>query len=529
MLPRPETQDRMNEQGAEAPSVISKTSPVDGVPLGEFSIGTADDVHAAVTRARAAFSSWSATPLRARIRQIERIKDIVADRGEEFARRISADTGKPYVDSLLTELMSIPLFIDYYARTAPRVLRTRRVRTPLMFFPKSSYIQHFPMGVIGIISPWNFPFQLTMVPAISALLAGNTVVIKPSEVTPLTAEVMREIFHAAKLPHGVVEIIQGDGSTGAALCTEDIDKIFFTGSVATGRKVMAAAAQKPIPVELELGGKDAMIVCHDANLERAARGAVWGGLINAGQMCTSVERILVVESVHDEFVRLLEREVDRVKVGGPDENADMGPLTFRKQLDTIEAHVKDAVRRGASLLRGGTRLERPGQFYAPTIVTGVTEDMEIYVEETFGPVLPVMSVRDESEAIRLANDHQYGLTGSVWTSDKKRGLSLAKRMHCGQVNVNDVVISVGNFALPFGGIKASGFGRYHGPEGLLSFAHQKAIMMGGDTEDSEPFWFPYAKKYPDMRDTFTALLRGNLPAALAAKNRLAKLTKETDS
>jgi acyl-CoA reductase-like NAD-dependent aldehyde dehydrogenase len=398
-----------------------------------------------------------------------------------------------------------------------------------MFFPKSSYIQHFPMGVIGIISPWNFPFQLTMVPAISALLAGNTVVIKPSEVTPITGEIMRELFAAAKLPHGVVELIQGDGETGAALSRADIDKIFFTGSVATGRKVMAAAAVKPIPVELELGGKDAMIVCHDANLRRAAKGAVWGGLINAGQMCTSVERILVVDTVHDEFVELLQQEVDRVKVGGPEENADMGPLTFANQLSTIEAHVKDAVHRGAALLRGGKRLDRPGQFYAPTIMTDVTPEMDIYAEETFGPVLPVMRVRDENDAIRLANDHQYGLTGSVWTGDKKRGLSLAKRMHCGQVNVNDVVISVGNFALPFGGIKASGFGRYHGPEGLLSFTHQKAIMMGGDSEDTEPFWFPYAKKYPDMRDTFRALLRGNLPAALAAKSRLSKLTKEEDS
>ena len=519
----------MTSSRSTEPRTISKTSPVTGEELGEFPITTPDEVLAAVERARSAFPAWSSTPVRARIRLIERIKEVVEQRGEEFARRISEDTGKPYVDSLLTELMSVPLFIDYYARTARRVLRTKRVPTPLLFFPKSSYIQHFPMGVIAVISPWNFPFQLTMVPAISALLAGNTVVIKPSEVTPITGEIMREIFAAAKLPHGVVELIQGDGETGAALTRADVDKIFFTGSVATGRKVMAAAAEKPIPVELELGGKDAMIVCHDANLKRAAKGAVWGGLINAGQMCTSVERILVVDAVHDEFLDLLQKEVDRVKVGGPQENADMGPLTFPNQLGTIEAHVKDAVQRGAALLRGGKRLERPGQFFAPTIVADVTPDMEIYAEETFGPVLPVMRVRDENEAVRLANDHQYGLTGSVWTSDKKRGLSLAKRMHCGQVNVNDVVISVGNFALPFGGIKASGFGRYHGPEGLLSFTHQKAIMLGGDGEDSEPFWFPYAKKYPDMRDTFKALLRGNLPAALAAKTRLSKLTRESDS
>jgi acyl-CoA reductase-like NAD-dependent aldehyde dehydrogenase len=353
-----------------------------------------------------------------------------------------------------------------------------------------------------------------MVPAISALLAGNTVVLKPSEVTPITGELIAELMARVGLPEGVFQVIQGDGTTGAALSKADIDKLFFTGSVATGKKVMKAAAAKPIPVELELGGKDAMIVCEDANLERAARGAIWGGLINCGQMCTSVERIFVRAEIYDRFIALLEREVDKVKVGGPDADADMGPLTFDKQMETVEAHVNGAVEDGADLRRGGHRIEGKGQFYAPALITDVTPDMEIYKEETFGPVLPVIKVRSDDEAIRLANDHQYGLTGSVWTQDRERGLRIASAMECGQVMVNDVVISVGNPVLPFGGVKSSGFGRYHGPEGLLSFVHQKAIMADRGLLNSEPLWFPYAGKYEHVTKVFEGLLNNNMVKAV---------------
>ncbi|MCC6874141.1 MAG: aldehyde dehydrogenase family protein [Sandaracinaceae bacterium] len=506
------------------PRTIEKRSPVTGEVLGTFPIRTKQDVDAAVARARAAFPAWRDTPLKDRLRMLARIKDVVRTHGEEYARRISDDTGKPLVDSLLTELMSIPLFVDHYRKAAPKILGRKKVPTSILFPGKKSYVEHFPMGVIAVISPWNFPFQLSMIPTISALIAGNTVVLKPSEVTPITGDIVDEVFRRIGLPRGVVEVVQGDGSTGAALTEADVDKIFFTGSVATGRRGMAAAAKKPIPVELELGGKDAMIVLADANLERAARAAAWGALVNCGQMCTSVERVLVEESVHDRFVTMLEREVERIKVGGPDEHADMGPLTFPKQLETVERHVQSAADAGALVRRGGKRLERPGQFYAPTLVTGVRPDMEIYKEETFGPVLPVTKVRDAEEALRLANEHQYGLNGSVWTSDMDKGLDLASRMTCGQVMVNDLVTIVGNPALPFGGVKNSGFGRYHGPEGLLSFTHPKAIMVDRGFLPFEPFWFPYAHKYQPMKEAFDGLLGGNLPKAMIALAKLAKLT-----
>jgi acyl-CoA reductase-like NAD-dependent aldehyde dehydrogenase len=505
---------------SHAGATFEKRSPVTGERLAEFHITSETEVKAAVARARSAFGSWKETTLERRLELLLRIKEVVRTHGEEYARRISEDTGKPLVDSLLTELMSVPLFLDYYKKEAPRVLARKKLAGNILFPGKTSYVESFPVGVVVVISPWNFPFQLSMVPAVSALIAGNTVILKPSEVTPITGEIIREIFQRVGLPTGVFEVLQGDGSTGAALCESDVDKIFFTGSVATGRRVMAAAAKKPIPVELELGGKDAMIVCADAHLERAAKAAAWGGLVNCGQMCVSVERIFVEAKVHDQFVALLLKEVERVRVGGPDEQADMGPMTFPKQVETVERHVKDALERGAKVLTGGKRLDRPGQFYAPTLITGVKTDMEIYREETFGPVLPVVKVDSVDEALRMANEHQYGLVGSVWTSDKKKGLAIASRMECGQVTVNDVIVSVGNPALPFGGVKNSGFGRYHGPEGLLAFTHQKAIMVDGGRLKTEPFWFPYDGKYDAMKDVFHGLLGNNRPKAVMGLIRL---------
>lgn len=494
--------------------VIEKYSPVTGEKLGEFRISTREDVDRAVTAAKTAFPAWRDLGVEGRLRYIRKLKDVLREDGEYFAARISEDTGKPLSDSLITEIMVTALMIDHYDKVASKVLERKRVRNPLVFPFKKSYIEHFPMGIVAIISPWNFPFQLAVVPALSALIAGNTVIVKPSEVTPIVGEIIGEVFDKAGFPKGVFNLLQGDGSTGAALCDSDVQKIFFTGSVATGRRVMAAASKRLIPVELELGGKDPFIVCHDAPLERAARAAVWGGLVNCGQMCTSVERVFVVESVYDKFMALVKREFEQVRVGGPDEDADMGPMTFPKQINIVEAHIKDAREKGAKIVSGGARIDRKGQFFQPTLIEDVTTSMDIYTEETFGPVLPIIKVKDEEEAIRLANDHQYGLNASVWTLDVNRGIEIASRLECGQVTVNEIVQSVGNPVLPFGGVKNSGFGRYHGDEGLLSFTHTRAIMADYGRLPSEPFWFPYTGKYPELVKAFKALLDGKMPKAL---------------
>jgi acyl-CoA reductase-like NAD-dependent aldehyde dehydrogenase len=504
---------------------IVKHSPVTGKKLGEYPIYDKTQVAAAVGRARAAFATWRARSLDERLAQLAQLATLINTEGEALARTISRDTGKPLVDSLMTELISIPLFLNHYRKIAHKTLRSYKVKTPLVFAGAKSYVEYFPMGVIAVISPWNFPFQLAMIPILSALIGGNTVVLKPSEVTPMTGALIEKLFGKLDLPRGTVEVVHGDGRTGAALVGAEIDKVFFTGSVATGRKVMAAAAERGIPVELELGGKDAMIVCADANLERAAQGAVWGGLLNCGQVCTSVERVLVVESIYDAFLPKLEWQIKRITMGEPEEHLDVGPLTAPAQLEIVKRQVADAVEKGAKILCGGEQLERPGQFYAPTLLVDVTPEMEIYREETFGPVIPVTRVKDEDEAIRLANDHVYGLTGSVWTADLKRGRRLASRLECGQVMVNDVLTSVANPAIPFGGVKASGFGRYHGPEGLTTFMHKKAVMTNKGKQAAEPFWFPYADKYDDVLDAFHRLLAGKLLSVLKPLKRLNKINK----
>jgi acyl-CoA reductase-like NAD-dependent aldehyde dehydrogenase len=485
---------------------IHKFSPVSEEKLGEFPIVGREEVEKAVLRSRSAFIDWRKVPLEERLEKLVRLKTVIGRHADEYARRVSADTGKPLVDSLTTELLSIPLFLDYYNKQAASILKRRRVRNPLLFFGRKSYVEYFPMGVIAIIAPWNFPLQLSVIPMISALIGGNTVILKPSSTTPLSGEIVREMFERIQLPAGVVQVLQGDGRTGQALAEARVDKIFFTGSVQTGRKIMQAAAQRPIPVELELGGKDAMIVLEDANLKRAARAAVWGGLLNCGQMCTSVERILVVEEVHDRFVDLVRQEIGKIKVGSPDEDADVGPMTHQPQLIEVERQVRQAEKSGARVLHGGKRLSRAGSFFEPTLLTGVRPGMRIYQDETFGPVLPILKVKDEQEAIGLTNDHQFGLNASIWTSDLQKGLFLASHVESGQVSVNEVATSVMNPALPFGGVKSSGFGRYHGPDGLLAFMHTRAVTVNRGIFDSEPFWFPYAGKYPALLKTFGALI-----------------------
>lgn len=500
-----------------------KKSPVTGQVLGHFPVASAAEVNEAVGRARKAFGAWRQSSVEGRMKLLMRIKDVLSTHGEEYARRISEDTGKPLVDALMSEMLPVLAILDHYEKHAPALLGRKKLPHSILFPGKASYVEHHAMGVIGVISPWNFPFNLAIVPVLSALVSGNTVVLKPSEVTPITGEIVREVFQRIGLPVGVVEVVQGDGTTGAALCEADVDKIFFTGSVATGRKVMAAAAKRPIPVELELGGKDAMIVLADAHLERAAKAAVWGGLLNCGQACVSVERILVEASVHDRFVELVRAEIAKVRVGGPDEDADMGPMIFGRQIETVERHVKDALQKGAKVLFGGTRLDRPGQFFAPTLLTDVKKGMEIYDDETFGPVLPIVKVADVDEALRMANDHQYGLNGSVWTKDIQKGLDVASRLECGQATVNDLISSVGNPALPFGGVKNSGFGRYHGPDGLLTFTHPKAIMVDRGYLVSEPFWFPFRGKYGPMKQAFDGLATGSMTKVIGAFVKLARV------
>ena len=481
------------EAGSDGRRRLRLKNPASLALLGEIEVCDAEDVRAAVERARKAQPEWAASSFEERSRYVERAVRILLDRQDEFLDRIVAETGKPGAEALTTELVTACDAMQFYAKRAKRILSDRVLPLHLLK-TKKLRIVYRPMGVVGIITPWNFPFLLSLNPTVQALMAGNAVVLKPSEVTPLSGRLVGDLFEAAGLPEGVLSVVMGDGETGAALLESGVDKISFTGSVETGRRVAEICGRNLVPCTLELGGKDPMIVCADADLDRAARGAVFGAFSNSGQVCTSTERVYVVEDVADEFTRKVVKETAALRQGAEGE-FDIGAIIRPEQLDVIEAHVGDALERGALLLAGGRRNpDQPGYFYEPTVLTNVTHDMRVMRDETFGPVLPIMRVRDEDEALALANDSRYGLNANVWTKNKRRGARLARALDTGCAVVNDCMVTYGVTESPFGGTKESGIGRVNGDLGLKGFCHTKSIVVDRLGGKSEPTWFPYTAR-----------------------------------
>jgi succinate-semialdehyde dehydrogenase/glutarate-semialdehyde dehydrogenase len=462
-------------------------------PLGDLEIDTAEQVRAAVERARKAQVDWGAASFRERGHYLDRAARLLAARADQFAARIAAETGKPRGEILTTEILTACDSLSFYAKRARHILADRAIPLHLLK-TKKLRISHHPLGVVGIITPWNFPFLLALNPTVQALIAGNAVVLKPSEVAPDSGRLVAELFAAVGLPAGVFNLVLGDAETGAALLEAGVDKISFTGSVATGRRVAEVCGRALVPCTLELGGKDPMIVCEDADLERAARGAVYGAFCNAGQVCTSTERVYVVERVADEFTRRVIEHTGELRQGATGE-FDVGPMICADQLAIVEEHVRDAVAKGARVLAGGRRNPAyQGLFFEPTVLDDVTHDMKLMREETFGPVLPIMRVRDADEALAYANDSPYGLNANVWTRNRRRGVQLAKAIDSGCAVVNDCMITYGVTESPFGGVKQSGIGRVNGEQGLLAMCHTKSIVIDRLGGRSEPIWFPYTNR-----------------------------------
>jgi acyl-CoA reductase-like NAD-dependent aldehyde dehydrogenase len=468
-------------------------SPATLEPIGELEARGAGDVRAALEMARKAQPDWAALPVDERARYLRRAVRVVLARQGELVDAIRRETGKPETEALAAEVLAACDALTFYARRARRILADRTVPVHLMK-TKKLRIAYRPLGVVGIVTPWNFPFLLSLNPTAQALVAGNAVLLKPSEATPQSGQLVEEIFRAAGLPEGVLQCLPGDGETGRALVEAGCDKISFTGSVATGRRVAEACGRQLIPCTLELGGKDPMVVCADADLERAAAGAVYGAFANAGQVCVSTERVYVVDAVADEFVRKVVAKTAELRQG-PGGEADVGPMILSSQLDVVERHVQDAVARGARVLAGGRRNPgAPGLFFEPTVLVDVDHDMSVMREETFGPVLPIMRVRDEDEALRLANDTRYGLNANVWTRDKRRGVELAKQIQSGSAVVNDCMVTYGMPESPFGGRKESGIGQVNGEIGLRSYCHAQSIAVDRFGGKTELLWFPYTAR-----------------------------------
>jgi acyl-CoA reductase-like NAD-dependent aldehyde dehydrogenase len=449
---------------------LVSTNPVTGEEVGRYPVAGPPEVRAAVARAKEAAAWWAGLGFDGRRLRLLRWRAVLANRIEELADLVHREGGKPAAEAVVEAAGAID-HIAWAARHARRTLGPRRVRSSLMQLEFSAHLEYQPFGVVGVIGPWNYPV-LTPIGSIGyALAAGNAVVFKPSEYTPAIGTWLVERFAEVVPEHPVLQIVYGVGETGAALCRSGVDKLAFTGSTATGKRVMAACAETLTPVLVECGGKDAMIVDADADVDAAVGAALWGGMTNAGQTCVGIERVYVAEAVYDRFLRGLVARAGELKVGIED-GSDFGPITMPAQIDTIRRHIDDALAKGGHAALGGADAVS-GPYVRPTILTDVPEDSAAVQEETFGPTLTVTRVRDADEGVRLANAGRYGLGSAVFS--RSRGMALARRLRTGMTAVNSVISFAGMPELPFGGVGDSGFGRIHGADGLREFARPKAI------------------------------------------------------
>jgi acyl-CoA reductase-like NAD-dependent aldehyde dehydrogenase len=481
---------------------IVSYNPATGEEIGRVLQTPADEVTAVVTRSRIAFEKWRKTTFAERRRLIMKARVLILADMDEIAGLISAESGKPLAEAISMEIAPVLDLMQYFARKTEKLLKPKRRGIGLYtLLGRFSKIAYHPVGVVGIIPAWNYPFSIPLGEAAMALMAGNSVVIKPSELTPFIGLKIGEIFENAGAPKDLVQIVTGDGRTGAALVDAAPDKIMFTGSVATGKKIAAAAAKNLTSVVLELGGKDAMIVFADANLELAADAAIWGAFCNAGQSCSSVERLYIEESIGEKFTSMLVDRVKKLKQGvGSAEGISIGAMSSERQLKIVEDHIEHFRREGATIAIGGKRNESIGElFYEPTIITNVRNDMRAMQEETFGPTLPIATFETEEEVIRLANDSEFGLTASVWTGNVARGQRVAKQIEAGSVCVNEVLYTHGIGQTPWGGFKNSGRGRTHGLEGLMELVQPQHIHINRLAILPNAWWMPYS---PTATETF---------------------------
>ena len=518
------------------PGDAESRDPATGELLRRYPAATREQVFAAAAAARAAQGEWAAQPLAIRVRMLRRFHETLYDRRREIAGALTRENGKPAAEALASEVATVLDFARYYAEQAPGFLRAPWAGAwSLGMKRKRVRVVREPFGVIGVISPWNYPFMLSAAIALPALVTGNAVLLKPSELTPTSGALLGELLLEAGLPRDLFAVLQGSGATGGALCDAPVDKIFFTGSVATGRKVAVACATRLIPCALELGGSDAAIVLADADLSHAASGIAWGRFSNAGQTCVAPKRVYVEAAVYDEFIGALGRVVRALRVGpGASVDTDVGPLIRPEAADRLRAQRDEAVGRGATAVasslpeattpRADGAPETRSGFFAPTVLLNVPADARVLHEETFGPLLPVVKVSDADEAVALANASEFGLAASIWSRDTQRAAALASRIDAGCVLVNDAIVAAGMPDVPHGGVKQSGIGRTHGIAGLEECVRTKATVTERFPGLPQPWWFGYGREHLAALEAFVELAHAaNGFARLRAIPRLVRM------
>jgi acyl-CoA reductase-like NAD-dependent aldehyde dehydrogenase len=495
----------MGSAAALSPAVagrIVSINPATGVPLGDVPDQGEAEVKAAVARARAAQPAWAALSVEDRGRKVARFADLIMSRAEEIIELIVKEGGKTRVEALNTEIAVVADLVRYFVKRAPKILAPEPVPLHLLRH-RASYLHHVPRGVVAVIAPWNFPFSIPVGEVMMALIAGNAAVMKPSEVTPLIGLKAKELADAAGLPPDLFQVVTGRGGTGSALIEAGVDYVVFTGSVATGRKVAAACGERLIPCTLELGGKAPAVVCPDADLSRTAQALVWGAFANSGQICASVERVYAHAAIHDELVDRVVTLTRSLRQGDASVGeVDVGAMAWDRQVDIVEKLVDAAVKAGARVEVGGKRGSGPGLFFEPTVLTDVRQDMDVVRKEIFGPVMPIVKVASEDEAIRLANDSHLGLNAYVFSQDAVRARALAERIEAGTVMINDVLNTYGCPETPWGGVKASGIGRTHSAIGLKELCQLRHVNYDRVHLPRELWWYPYKEQ------TYKLLLKG---------------------
>jgi acyl-CoA reductase-like NAD-dependent aldehyde dehydrogenase len=502
-------QSPVQSNGGTGTTTIGVENPATGELITTIPVLGANEIAELAARARAAQPGWEAMGFEGRGRIMRRAQKWMLDNADRVIDVVVSESGKTHEDAQLADLGYTVSALGFWAKEAEKYLADERV--PSWNNPvaagKKLIIRYAPVGVAGIIGPWNYPIANSFGDCIPALMAGNSVILKPSEVTPLSSLLMQEMMIECGLPPDVFQIATGDGTTGAALIRH-VDVIMFTGSSRTGRSVMKEAADALIPCYLELGGKDPMIVCRDADIERAANAASFYSMNNGGQVCISVERVYVEEPVYDAFVQKVTDNIKQLRQGAPAGvgSVDIGAVTFPPQMDIIDSHVRDAVDKGAKVLTGGHPRTGSGRFYEPTVLVDVDHSMTCMKDETFGPTIPIMKIQDPEEGVRLANDSQYGLQASVWTKDVRRGEELARQIHAGVVCVNDAQVNYTALNLPMGGWKESGLGTRHGANGIRKYTKIQSLLVTRRALKREPFMFPYrAKRTMMLRRMFNVL------------------------